>query len=76
MTLHAKNLAVFAGAIGETAIKIANQMSHEGRVRFDRAKELIKHFMIKERCEDPEHKDAPECKDPEMLKLLDEDKEN
>jgi hydroxymethylglutaryl-CoA reductase len=76
MTLHAKNVAVFAGAIGEMAIKIANQMAHEGRVRFDRAKELIKHFMIKERCEDPAHKDDNECKDPELLKLLDDNKKN
>jgi hypothetical protein len=58
------------------AIKIANQMSHEGRVRFDRAKELIKQFMIKEQCEDPKHKDDQECKDPELLKLLDDDKKN
>jgi hydroxymethylglutaryl-CoA reductase len=48
MTLHARNVAVFAGAIGEMAIKIANQMAHEGRVRYDRAKQLMKHFLIKE----------------------------
>jgi hydroxymethylglutaryl-CoA reductase len=76
MTLHAKNVAVFAGAIGEMAIKIANQMAHEGRVRFDRARELIKQFMIKEQCDDPKHKDNQECKDPELLKLLDENKKN
>ena len=76
MMLHAKNVAVFAGAFGEMAIKIANQMAHEGRVRFDRAKELIKHFMIKERCEDPAHKDDKECKDPELLKLLDDDRKD
>lgn len=76
MTLHAKNVAVFAGAIGETAIKIANQMAHEGRVRFDRAKELLKHFLLKEQCEEPEHKDKQECKDPELLKLLDDKNKN
>ncbi len=76
MTLHAKNVAVFAGAIGEMAIKIANQMAHEGRVRFDRAKELIKHFMIKERCEDPKHKDDQECKDYNPFKLLDNNNKN
>lgn len=76
MTLHAKNVAVFAGAIGELAIKVANQMAHEGRVRFDRAKELVKQFMIKEQCEDPKHKDNQECKDPDLLKLLDENKKN
>jgi hydroxymethylglutaryl-CoA reductase len=48
MTLHARNVAVFAGAIGEMAIKIANQMAHEGRVRYDRAKQLMKHFLVKE----------------------------
>ena len=48
MTLHARNVAVFAGAIGEMAIKIANQMAHEGRVRYDRAKQLLKHFLVKE----------------------------
>ena len=76
MTLHAKNVAVFAGALGELAIKVANQMAHEGRVRFDRAKELVKQFMIKEQCEDPKRKDNQECKDPDLLKLLDDDKKN
>ncbi len=76
MTLHAKNVAVFAGALGELAIKVANQMAHEGRVRFDRAKELIRQFMIKEQCEDPQHKNDQECKDPELLKLLDDNKNN
>jgi len=76
MTLHAKNVAVFAGAIGEMAIKIANQMAHEGRVRFDRAKELLKHFMLKEQCEDPKHKDDQECKDSELLNLLNDNKTN
>lgn len=76
MTLHAKNVAVVAGAIGELAIKLANQMAHAGRVRFDRAKELIKKFMIKEQCEDHKRKDNQECKDPELLKLLDDDKRN
>ena len=52
MTLHARNVAVLAGAIGEMAIRVANQMAHEGRVHYDRAKQIIKYFMVKEK-EDP-----------------------
>lgn len=48
MTLHARNVAVFAGAIGEMAIKVANQMAHEGRVRYDRAKQIMKHLLVRE----------------------------
>jgi len=48
MTLHARNVAVFAGAIGEMAIKVANQMAHEGRVRYDRAKQILKHLLVRE----------------------------
>lgn len=51
MTLHARNVAVFAGAIGEMAIKVANQMAHEGRVRYDRAKQILKQFLIREKQE-------------------------
>lgn len=63
MTLHAKNVAVFAGAIGEMAIRIANQMAHEGRVRYDRAKQLLRHFLIKEKCADPNNKNDRDCSD-------------
>ncbi len=56
MTLHARNVAVFAGAIGEMAIRVANQMAHEGRVRFDRAKQIMKHLLIKE-IEEKEQKE-------------------
>ncbi|UCE04963.1 MAG: hydroxymethylglutaryl-CoA reductase, degradative [bacterium] len=52
MTLHARNVAVFAGAIGEMAIKVANQMAHEGRVRYDRAKQILKHLLIREKQEE------------------------
>lgn len=51
MTLHARNVAVFAGAFGELAIRVANQMAHEGRVRYDRAKQILKHLLIKEKRE-------------------------
>ncbi|MBN1154504.1 hydroxymethylglutaryl-CoA reductase, degradative [candidate division KSB1 bacterium] len=48
MTLHARNVAIFAGAFGELAIKVANQMAHEGRVKYDRAKQIIKLLLLKE----------------------------
>ena len=48
MTLHARNVAIFAGAFGELAIKVANQMAHEGRVGYDRAKQIIKLLLLKE----------------------------
>jgi hydroxymethylglutaryl-CoA reductase len=41
MTLHARNVACFAGADGELAVKVAKQMEEEGRVTFDRARQLI-----------------------------------
>jgi len=56
MTLHARNVAVFAGAIGEMAIKVANQMAHEGRVRYDRAKQILKHLLIREAEEQENNK--------------------
>ena len=51
MTLHARNVAVFAGAIGELAIRVATQMAHEGRVQYDRAKQILKHILVKEKRE-------------------------
>lgn len=48
MTLHARNVAIFAGAFGELAIRVANQMAHEGRVRYDRAKQILKSILVKE----------------------------
>ncbi len=56
MTLHARNVAVFAGAIGEMAIKVANQMAHEGRVRYDRAKQILKSLLIREKEEQENQK--------------------
>jgi len=41
MSLHARNVACFAGAEGELAYEVARQMEKEGRVGFDRAKQLI-----------------------------------
>ena len=42
MTLHAKNIAVMAGAIGEEIGKVANQMISEGKIKQDRAEEILK----------------------------------
>lgn len=41
MELHARNIAVLAGAKGEAADKIAKQMIEEKKIRVDRAKELL-----------------------------------
>jgi len=42
MSLHAKNIAVMAGAKGELIDKVANQMIKEGKIKLDRAEEIIK----------------------------------
>ena len=42
MSLHAKNIAVMAGAHGEEIDKIANQMIKEGKIKLDRAEEILK----------------------------------
>lgn len=42
MGLHAKNIAVMAGATGPNIDKIADQLVKEGNIKLDRAKELIK----------------------------------
>jgi len=42
MTLHAKNIAVMAGAIGEEVGKVANKMISEGKIKQDRAEEILK----------------------------------
>jgi hydroxymethylglutaryl-CoA reductase len=41
MKLHAKNVAIMAGATGEAVDLIASQLVKEGQVRIDRAKELV-----------------------------------
>ncbi len=41
MSLHARNVACFAGAEGELAVNVAEQMEKEGRVSFDRAKKIL-----------------------------------
>lgn len=41
MSLHARNIAVMAGAKGEEIDKVADFMVKEGKVRLDRAKEIL-----------------------------------
>jgi len=41
MSLHAKNIAVMAGAIGDKIDKVAEQMIKEKKVKLDRAKEIL-----------------------------------
>ncbi|MBI3588334.1 3-hydroxy-3-methylglutaryl-CoA reductase, partial [Candidatus Micrarchaeota archaeon] len=41
MKLHARNIAIAAGASGPEAEEVAARMSQEGRVRAERAKELL-----------------------------------
>ncbi|MEM2277001.1 MAG: 3-hydroxy-3-methylglutaryl-CoA reductase, partial [Thermoproteota archaeon] len=47
MRLHARNIAIMAGATGELIEKVAEQMVKEGKIRFDRAQELIKELAEK-----------------------------
>ena len=41
MSLHARNLAIMAGASGELVDRVAERMVEERKIRMDRAKELI-----------------------------------
>ena len=41
MSLHAKNIAVMAGASGDLIDKVADQLIAENKVKLDRAKELV-----------------------------------
>ncbi len=41
MGLHARQVAIAAGATGETVEKVARQLVAEGRIRLDRAREII-----------------------------------
>jgi hydroxymethylglutaryl-CoA reductase len=44
MSLHARNVAIMAGATGDLIDKVATKMVEERRVRMDRAEELIRHW--------------------------------
>jgi len=48
MELHARNIAIMAGATGELIDLIAEQMVKECKIRMDRAKELLKEYRKKE----------------------------
>lgn len=45
MSLHARNVAIAAGAAGELIDKVANRMVKERKVRLDRAQEILKEFL-------------------------------
>ncbi|KYK24951.1 3-hydroxy-3-methylglutaryl-CoA reductase [Thermoplasmatales archaeon SG8-52-4] len=45
MSLHAKNIAVMAGAKGDQIDKVANQMVKEGKIKLDRAEEILKEII-------------------------------
>jgi hydroxymethylglutaryl-CoA reductase len=47
MSLHSRNVAISAGAEGELAEKIAEQMVNEGQVNANRAQELYKKYTEK-----------------------------
>ena len=47
MTLHARNMAIAAGATGELVDLIVERMVSERKIRLDRAKELIDEFKAK-----------------------------
>jgi hydroxymethylglutaryl-CoA reductase len=42
MSLHAKNIAVMAGAKGDEIDKVASQMVKEGKIKLERAEEILK----------------------------------
>jgi hydroxymethylglutaryl-CoA reductase len=44
MSLHAKNIAVAAGATGDLIDRVAKRMIEDGKIRMDRAAELLKEF--------------------------------
>jgi len=44
MSLHAKNIAVAAGATGDLIDRVAHRMIEERKIRMDRAAELLKEF--------------------------------
>lgn len=45
MKLHARNLAIMAGAKGEMVDRVVEIMVKEGKIRFDRAKEIVKELV-------------------------------
>jgi hydroxymethylglutaryl-CoA reductase len=71
MSLHARNVAVSAGAAGEAVGQVASQMVREGRIGFDRAKQILRHALraaerevqkLETRLGEEPPKDAPKPK--------------
>ena len=48
MTLHARNIAITAGAKDDMVDKVAEQMVKERKVRVDRAKEILEELTKKQ----------------------------
>jgi len=48
MALHARQLAVTAGAIGEMVDQVARQLVEEGNIRLARAREIVQSSVISE----------------------------
>jgi len=48
MELHARNIAIMAGAAGELIDVIAEQMVKERKIRMDRARELLQEYLKKQ----------------------------
>jgi len=61
MSLHARNIAVMAGAEGEMIDAVAAAMVDEKKVRLDRAKEIIAE-MASSKSRDASHKEAHQTK--------------
>jgi hydroxymethylglutaryl-CoA reductase len=47
MSLHAKNIAAMAGAVGNLIDEVAKRLAAEGKVRVDRAKEILEELKKK-----------------------------
>ena len=45
MVLHARNVAISAGAVGDSVIQVSNQMIREGKIRLDRAKDILRYVL-------------------------------
>jgi hydroxymethylglutaryl-CoA reductase len=59
MSLHARNIAVMAGATGDSIDKVAAKMVEERKIRMDRAKELIEDYKKARKPGKPKDKPAP-----------------
>ncbi|MEK7808724.1 MAG: 3-hydroxy-3-methylglutaryl-CoA reductase, partial [Chloroflexota bacterium] len=46
MTLHARQVAISAGAVGDEIEKIAGRLVAEKKVRIDRAEEVLKEIRV------------------------------